>query len=72
MMPPISCRNWSTSQSKKVIKQYHHVDYQQEVHLREAFPTHLIYPEDGGEEFERLIAHWANTAEGQVLAGHGL
>ena len=58
--------------SKKVITQYHHVDHRQEVHLRAAFPTHLIYPEDGGEEFETLISTWANTAEGQVLSGRGL
>ena len=58
--------------SKKVITQYHHVDHRQEVHLRAAFPTHLIYPENGGEEFETLISTWANTAEGQVLSGRGL
>lgn len=58
--------------SDKVIKQYRHVDYRQEVHLRDAFPTHLIYNETGGEEFETLIFEWANTAEGQVLAGRGL
>ena len=46
------------------------MDYRQEVHLRDAFPTHLIYPE--GEEFETLITRWANTAEGQALAGDGL
>ena len=56
----------------KVITQYHHVDHRQEVHLRAAFPTHLIYPEDVGEEFETLISTWANTAEGQVLSGRGL
>ena len=37
--------------SEVVIKQYHHVDFRQEVHLRNAFPTHLIFPEEGGEEF---------------------
>lgn len=58
--------------SKNVIRQYHHVDFRQEVHLRAAFPTHLIYPEDGGEEFETLISTWTNTADGQVLAGRGL
>ena len=60
------------SESNKVIKQYRHVHFRQEVHLRNAFPTHLIYPEEGGEEFENLISTWANTAEGQVLAGSGL
>ena len=59
------------SDSSNVIKQYHHVDFRQEVHLREAFPTHLIYPDNEGQEFETLIAKWANTAEGQVLAGEG-
>ena len=60
------------SDSNAVIKQYHHVDHRQEVHPREAFPTRLIYPDNEGQEFETLIAKWANTAEGQVLAGAGL
>ena len=32
------------SDSKAVIRHYHHVDFRQEVHMREAFPTHLIFP----------------------------
>ena len=60
------------SDSKTVIRHYHHVDHRQEVHLREAFPTHLIFPDNEPPDFEQLIAKWANTAEGQVLAGGGL
>ena len=60
------------AEPQQVITHCYHVDHRQQVHHRREFPTHLIYPEDGPQEFEQLINTWANASEGQILDGTGL
>ena len=61
------------AQAEQVIKSYHSVDFAQQVHHRQAFPVHLIFPEkEGPAELEHLISEWANYQEGQVFDGQGL
>ena len=61
------------AQLMQVIMQRYHVDHRHEVQQRTEFPARLIFEDKGHpQEFEELINHWANQAEGQVLAGRGL
>ena len=61
------------AQTEQVIKSYHSVDFGQQVHQRQAFPVHLVFPEkEGPAELEHLISEWANFQEGQVFDGLGL